>query len=578
MEAANQLIVIGAGLLLGSILVSAGAARIGAPVLLAFLALGMLAGEDGPGGIVFNDYWLTYIVGMLALAVILFDGGLRTREASFRAGLWPALSLATLGVVISAAVVGVFASWLLGLHWMQGLLIGAIVGSTDAAAVFGLLHARGMQLKTRVASTLEIESGSNDPMAVFLTVALVELLQQGSPQLSWDVAAFFVRQMGIGALTGVAGGLALGGLINRLPLTAGLYPLLALAGGLFVFGATNWAGGSGFLAIYLAGIVMGNRRLASAQSILRVHDGFAWLGQIVMFLLLGLLATPSELVPIAPAGLAIALALMFVARPAAVGVSLIAYRAPWQEKLFISWVGLRGAVPIILALFPLLAQLEGAKLYLNIAFFVVLVSLIVQGWTLAPAARWLGLELPPLTSAAQRVELSTPGRLGYELVAFRVGAESPLAGQPWLSLPYPEGARLCGILRGEEMIDPDPKLQVRNDDLAYLLAPAGAYEPLARLFAGPPEEPVLSERRFYGVFSVSGEARLAELASIYGVSVPEDALELSAAEYLVKVYGRSPGVGDRIRLGPIELVVKRVDDGRVAELGLVIRAADRSGS
>ena len=427
MDLANQIIFVAALLFLFSIVASAGASRIGAPLLLVFLVLGMLAGEDGPGGIRFNDFRITYIVGSIALAVILFDGGLRTKAESFRAGLRPALALATLGVLITAALTGAFAAWVLDLDLTQGLLVGAIVGSTDAAAVFSLLHSHGMELKRRVAATLEIESGSNDPMAIFLTVALVDLLARGGAP-SWSLAWLFVQQMGLGVLLGLAGGRALAWLVNRLPLAPGLYPLLALAGGLFVFAATAMLGGSGFLAIYVAGLVLGNQRLRAADNILRVHDGIAWLGQITMFLVLGLLVTPSELVKLAPAALAIALVLMLVARPLAVWLSLLPFRFPRSETAFISWVGLRGAVPIVLALFPFMAGLEEARLYFNIAFFVVLVSLIVQGWTVAPLARRLGLELPPTADPVQRVELELAEDSGDELVAFRVSPGSLAAG------------------------------------------------------------------------------------------------------------------------------------------------------
>ena len=381
MSFANHIIFFGAALLLISIVASAFSARVGAPLLLVFLVIGMLAGEDGPGNIAFDDFRLANLLGSLALAIILFDGGLRTRAELFRVGLRPALSLATVGVLITGALLGLFAAWVLRIDWMQGLLIGAIVASTDAAAVFSLLHAHGISLKQRVSATLEIESGSNDPMAVFLTVALVELLASGRP-LDWTLLESFALQMGLGAVGGWVGGQALAWLLNRLSLPPALYPLLAAGGGVFIFGAVALADGSGFLAIYLAGVVIGNRKVQGEENILRVHDGLAWLSQIGMFLMLGLLATPVELVPTAAPGLLIALFLIFVARPLAVFVSLIPFHFPWQERLFISWVGLRGAVPIILATFPLLAGLPRATLFFHVAFVVVLVSLMVQGWTI----------------------------------------------------------------------------------------------------------------------------------------------------------------------------------------------------
>src|SRR5436190_1877903 len=284
MDLTTQFILIGAVFLLASIVTSAAVSRVGAPLLLVFLILGMLAGEDGPGGIRFSDVQAAHLVGTVALAIILFDGGLRTRADTFRVGLWPALSLATVGVVVTAVLGGLFAAWVLKLSWLQGLLLGAIISSTDAAAVFSLLHVRGMELKQRVAATLEMESGVNDPTAVFLTIALMQLLASGASELSARLLWDFIREMSLGAAFGVAAGYAAAWLINRLTLVTGLYPLLAMAAGLATYAVTSALGGSGFLAIYLAGVVLGNHRLHAAQNILRVHDGLAWLAQITMFL------------------------------------------------------------------------------------------------------------------------------------------------------------------------------------------------------------------------------------------------------------------------------------------------------
>ncbi|MDP1673889.1 MAG: potassium/proton antiporter, partial [Burkholderiales bacterium] len=391
MEYWNLAILVGALILLISIIASDISSRLGAPLLFVFLLLGMLAGEEGPGGIRFDDVERAYMIGTLALAVIIFDGGMRTRRETFRVALWPAVSLATLGVVITAVLVAMFAAWILKLHWLQGLLIGAIVGSTDAAAVFSLLRNAGLSLKQRVAATLEIESASNDPMAIFLTVTVIGLLAAGHSGFEAMVLLSLLQQFGIGAVLGLGGGRALVWLINRLTLASGLYPLLAVAGGLIIFAATAQLGGSGFLAIFMAGLVLGNSKLHSAQNILRVHDGLAWLSQIVMFVILGLLATPSDLISVAGPALAIAAFLMLVARPAAVMIGLLPFRLPWREQVFISWVGLRGAVPVVLALFPLIYGTAHARLYFNVAFFFVLVSLLLPGWTFAVAARWLRL-------------------------------------------------------------------------------------------------------------------------------------------------------------------------------------------
>jgi potassium/hydrogen antiporter len=416
----NAAIFVGALLLLVSIVASDISSRMGAPLLLVFLALGMLAGEDGPGGIRFDDFETAYLIGTLALAVIIFDGGMRTRRETFRVALWPALSLATAGVLVTAALVGLCAAWALGLHWLEGMLLGAIVGSTDAAAVFALLRTQGANVQERVGSTLEIESGSNDPMAIFLTVALLELIAAGRTELEASVLTAFLMQFGIGAALGLGGGRLLVWLINRLRLITGLYPLLAIAGGLLVFSVTAQLGGSGFLAIYLAGVVLGNSRLQAAQNILRVHDGLAWLSQITMFLILGLLITPSQLQEVALPALGIAAFLIGVARPVAVFLGLMPFRFPWREQIYIGWVGLRGAVPIVLALFPIMYGVEDARLYFNVAFFIVLVSLLLQGWTIAPAARLLRLEVPPSAAPLQRLTLDMPGHFEHEILGYQV--------------------------------------------------------------------------------------------------------------------------------------------------------------
>lgn len=568
MDFANHAILLGAALVLISILLSIPSRRIGMPLLLAFLLLGMLAGPEGPGRLELRDLESAYLVGSLALAVILFDGGLRTRAQTFRVGLWPALSLATLGVLLTAAVTGVVARWVFALGWMEALLVGAIVGSTDAAAVFALLHMRGLELKQRISATLEIESGANDPMAIFLTLVLVQLLAAGATGAGLGVLAAFAQQMGLGLLAGWAGGRALLWLINHLPLAPSLYPLLALAGALLLFAATNTLGGSGFLAVYLAGIVLGNHRLQGSQNILRFHDGIAWLSQIGMFLMLGLLVTPSDLLVIAPAALVVALALMLLARPLAVAVSLAPFRFPWREQAFIGWMGLRGAVPIILALFPLLAELPDARLFFNVAFFVVLVSLVVQGWTLAPAARLLGLEIPSRPGRVRRVELDLPGQLDYELVAYALVSGSPALGETVDRLGLPAGAGVAGLLRRGEALPQCEGAVLAEGDMVLLLAREAELEALDRLFV-PAEGPArLSEARFFGEFALNAEARLGDLAAVYGFTPPAEARESTLGALFARTFNRRPVIGDRIDLGQVALVVREMEGERITKVGL----------
>jgi potassium/hydrogen antiporter len=569
----NQVILFGATLIFISIIASVVSSRLGAPLLLVFLVVGMLAGEDGPGGIQFNDFQLSNMLGSLALAIILFDGGMRTRIGSFRVGLWPALSLATLGVLVTTVVTGLFASWILNLHWLQGLLIGAIVGSTDAAAVFSLLHAAGLELKQRVSSTLEIESGSNDPMAVFLTVVFVEMLVAGHVGLSWMVLGKFVMQMGIGGLAGVAGGRLLVWLINRLTLKTALYPLLAMTGGVLIYAATSLAQGSGFLAIYLAGLQLGNRRTQAEQNILRVHDGLAWLSQIGMFLMLGLLVTPTALLPFAPEALAISAVLIFVARPFAVCLSLLPFRFPWREQLFISWVGLRGAVPIILATFPLLAGLENAQIYFNVAFFVVLVSLLLQGWTVAPAARILKLNVPPPAEPVQRLDLDIPGQFNYELLGYSLEPDSIALNLPLNRMPLPAETQVAAVIRGGNLLSAHDIDQLRAGDYIYLLASPQSDVLLSKLFAAPHSPAWLREQEFFGELVLNEEATMGELSLLYGFTIGDAQREMSVSGYLGKAFMGRAVVGDRLRLGKLELVVKEMERNRITKVGLNLHAS-----
>jgi potassium/hydrogen antiporter len=397
-------LLVAAALVFVSVLAGMVSARAGFSFLLVFLLAGVLAGEDGPGGLVFNDFKLSFWVGNVALAVILLDGGLRTDIHTFRTGLKPSLLLATAGVLVCAGVTGAAARWLLDLPWPLALLAGAIVGSTDAAAVFSLLKSSGVRLNERVAATLEIESGMNDPMAVYLTLTFIGVALAGAHQgaaagLDWmGVLWSLLRQFGWGAALGLGTGWGLSELLKRLGRGedggGGIRALLLVSGGLTVFAATTWLGGSGFLAVYAIGLVVGNRARRQVRSSLSAMDGYAWLSQASMFLLLGLLVTPSQLLPTLWPALGVSLVLMGVARPLSVWICLAPLRFPPREIVFIAWVGLRGAVPIVLAMFPVMAGLPGAQTFFNVAFVVVLASLLLQGSTIAWSARRLGVSLP----------------------------------------------------------------------------------------------------------------------------------------------------------------------------------------
>lgn len=570
MDFAHQLILLAGLLFIGSILATVITPRLGVPLLLVFLCVGMLAGEDGPGGIAFDNYLLANLAGTAALAVILFDGGLRTQLKAFRVGLKPALSLATVGVLVTTVLVGGFAAWLLKLSFAQGLLIGAIVGSTDAAAVFSLLHTKAVNLNERVTSALEIESGSNDPMAVILTLALLEYLRAPQDYSALDSLWLLTMQMGLGTLFGIGGGKALVEAINRLSIAESLYPLLALFGGLLLFGLTASLGGSGFLAVYLAGILVGNTRVAAAGSIRRFHDGIAWMAQIGMFVVLGLLATPSRLVTLIVPGLAVAFVLIVIARPLAVGLSLLPFRFPLREQAYIAWVGLRGSVPIVLATYPLLVGLDQALLFFDMAFFIVLVSLVVQGSSVAVVARLLGLQLPTPTSMVQRLDFDLPGTHGYEIVSYRIGDASPLIGLKSRDLPVSDTSRIVCISRRNRVISYREWGALRTGDYIVLLASQDQLPELDDLFRNAtPRSPAVeqAETRYFGEFRVHPGAPINTLAEAYGVELPASAQGKSVAEFFVATIPR-PVVGDRLRLGELDLIVRRLENGRPVELGL----------
>jgi cell volume regulation protein A len=570
MEQVNTLLLLSGVLLFLGVLASTLSARLGLPFLLIFLVVGMLAGEDGPGGIHFDDFSSSFFVGNLALAIILLDGGLRTRISTFRVALWPATALATWGVIGTAGLLGAFCTWLLGVDWRYGLLMGSIVGSTDAAAVFSLLRHSGVRLNERVGATLEIESGANDPMAILLVTVLVGVLagtQAATPgNLLWQL----VLQFGIGTAAGLGAGRLLAELLRRLRLAEGLYALLIASGGLAVFAATNQLGGSGFLAIYLAGMIVGNRRTRATSHVLRVMDGIAWLAQAGMFLLLGLLVTPSHLIEHAWQALAVALFLTFVARPLVVAVTLKPLRFPNREIAYISWVGLRGAVPIVLAVFPVMAGIPGSRLLFDVTFAVVLFSLLVQGATVPWAARRLGLEVPSGGEPLESKEVWIGRETVLTLVAFRVEAQSLALGMLPGTLTDLRGrpVRCAALVRHGRPLRAPSATALEAGDEVWLLASPDQVEHLTSLF-GPQELcGHLAVRNFFGEFVLDADSSAAALAATYGLNL--DAVELagSTGELLCRRLGRRPVVGDRIGVGGLELTVRALEGNRVSSVGL----------
>jgi potassium/hydrogen antiporter len=555
-------ILLGAVLVMAGILSSLLALRFGAPLLLVFLFIGVLAGDSGPGRIEFDDVRTTYLVGSVALALILFDGGLRTRFATIRAVLAPSMVLATIGVLLTAAITAPAAKYALDLNWTEALLVGAVIASTDAAAVFLLVHAQGLRLRPRVGATLEAESGSNDPFAVFLTLMLVEFISVGH-STPGHVLMELLQEAVLGAIIGVFGGRVMVIALNRVALPQGLHAPFVTTTALVIFGTAQLVHASGFLAVYLAGIIVGNRPTRAHNSVVTFLDAATWLAQIVMFVLLGLLVSPHRLgASIGPAVI-VALVLMLVARPIAVFLCLAPFRFNWREKVFIAWTGLRGAVAIFLASIPMLVGLTKAYLYFDVAFVVVIISLLLQGWTLGVAARRLHVALPRTERGPRRVELDLPGQLEQELVGYSVRPRSLFFRRGLI----PSWSKPTLVIRNENILTPAEAEPITPGDYIYLLAPPERADALDRFFVDM-QPSAAPDPHLLGDFMVSGEHTLSELAEIYGVKIDENEARLTLSDYFDVHLDHAPKEGATVPLDSIALVARNLSGGRVNVVGL----------
>lgn len=568
MEKINILFLVMALLLFMSVIASRISTRLGMPLLLVFLGVGMLAGGEGIGKIKFGDLSSASLISQLALAVILLDGGLRTHTEVFRIGLKPASILASWGVLISVGLLGLFATFYMHIDWKLGLLMAAIVGSTDAAAVFSSLRNSGVRLNDRIQAILELESGLNDPIAILLVSLFIGLILRPG-EFSFSSAIWnLIRELGLGILFGVGAGKVLAILLSRIRLAEGLYALMIASGGLMVFALCNLMHGSGFLAVYLAGVMVGNAHNRSREHVLNVMDGLAWLAQAGMFLVLGLLVTPSRLLEQGLNAIVIASFLILVARPIAVWSSIKWFKYTRRELAYISWVGLRGAVPVTLAILPLIQGVPDAQMLFDVAFAVVILSLLIQGTTIPFFAEKLAIILPPKPEPLDCREIWLADKLAVGLQSFKVMPNSEAENShPYVMTRSSEfnAGRLFALIRNGETMTVNMATRMQSDDIAWYVLPEALGSQFARQFAGRTQD----EQQFYGEFVVKPDVKVGELAAAYGLNISEQEAAQTLAQVFRNHFGDVPVAGDRIDIGGFRITVKQLDEtSQIKWLGL----------
>lgn len=484
MATIDVLLLIGAILIIISILIAKVFHNIGIPTMLLFIIVGMLAGSEGIGGIYFDDALLAQSIGIIALVFILFSGGLDTNWTESKAIFKPAFSLATIGVLITAIVIGICVMLILDTSFLWGLLVGSIISSTDAAAVFSVLRSGNLELKGKLKPLLELESGSNDPMAVFLTIGTIDLLLRPDGTFL-HIAFIFLVQIGFGIALGFLGGKAMVYLINKINFFyEGIYTIFALSIALLIYSLTSVIGGSGFLAIYIAGIILGNVGFVHKRTLISFFDGLSWLSHIAMFLTLGLLVFPSDLIPIIGIGSLLSTILIFIARPVSIFITLIPFKFDLKEKVFISWIGLRGAVPIILATFPLIAGITNSRLIFDLVFFIVLTSALAQGWSINFVAKLLNLAKPIPKKTVIPLELTSDIKNDTELVEIIVPYNSKINGKQIVDLNLPEESRIVLVIREDKNIIPSGATILKEGDVLLFLANKNVNDSLKKIFSG----------------------------------------------------------------------------------------------
>ncbi|WP_182405619.1 potassium/proton antiporter [Psychrobacter sp. GP33] len=587
MDTLNILYLVGALLIFASIMASTLSARLGVPLLLLFLVVGMLAGEDGILGIEFSQYGIANFIGQAALACILLDGGLRTSIQSFRVGLKPAIVLATWGVLATVLVLGVFVTWLLDVDWRIGLLMAAIVGSTDAAAVFSLLRNGGVKLNDRVQATLELESGANDPLAILLVTGLIALNVNPAGQTVFGFIGLLLQQLGFGLGMGLLAGYSLSRLLPKIHLAEGMYAILILSAGLSVFAATNLIGGSGFLAVYLTGVMIGNRKGRSTEHVLRVMDSFAWLSQAVLFVVLGLLVTPSNVINVWYYSVAIAAFMILVARPIAVYSSVKPFKFKDREIGFISWVGLRGAVPITLAILPVISAVDGAFMLFDIAFGVVVLSLILQGMTIPIMADFFKVRIPANDEPKEEHEVWVSDNTSITLYEFEVKAGAFATGRHPQTISTSissDEINLFALVRRQKLILVKEDTQLQFGDTVWYAMRGNHASKIAQIF----NDTKLDRRAiddFYGDWLLSPSVKLGDLPFFTGVMESETLVnklktqadnispnmwQQTVAEYVISSLDTAPVSGDTVAINDEwSLVIREIDGkGTLRTIGL----------